>query len=122
MKAASIISYILAGILILFSVLFILGAFGSTGQSSWLAVGLVGLAIGLGLVYAGFRFAAKANPVKEEVKVQLDLPGNVKLDTIKCQSCGAPLAPDDISLVNGAAVVTCHSCGTTYQITEEPKW
>ena len=28
----------------------------------------------------------------------------------------------DIKLVAGAPVVTCPFCGTTYQLTEEPKW
>jgi hypothetical protein len=52
----------------------------------------------------------------------VDLPGNMKMDAIKCQSCGAPLAADDIKMIQGAPVVTSHSCGTTYQLTEEPKW
>ena len=122
MKAASIISYILAGIVIIFAFLFILGAFSATGSDSWLFVGLLGLAVGFGLIYAGSRFAAKANPVENTMTVKLDLPGNVQMEAMSCQSCGSPLAPEDISLVNGAAVVNCHSCGTTYQLVEEPKW
>lgn len=122
MKAASTISYILAGILIFFSLLFMWGSFSQAGQASWLAIGILGMLIGFALIFAGYRFAAKAKPVKQEINVKLDLPGNVKLDTIKCESCGAPLSPQDITLRNGAAVVSCPACGTTYQITEEPKW
>ena len=29
--------------------------------------------------------------------------------------CGAPLASEDIEVVNGAPMVKCHSCGTVYQ-------
>ncbi|MGI6251627.1 MAG: hypothetical protein ACOYKD_09780 [Anaerolineaceae bacterium] len=122
MKAASIISYILAGLLVVFSFLFILGAFSPDGQHSWLIIGIIGLLFAFGLIYMGSRFAAKAKPVDNSVSVKIDLPGNVKLDTINCQACGSPLAPDDIQLVNGAPVVQCHSCRTTYQLTEEPKW
>jgi ribosomal protein S27E len=119
MKAASTISYILAGLFVIFSFLFILASGGGTGNSALLTYGIIGLVI---LIFAGFKFAALANPPKQEVIQKIDLSGNVRMDTIKCQSCGAPLAPEDIKLVNGAVMVTCHSCGTTYQVTEEPKW
>jgi ribosomal protein S27E len=122
MKAASTISYILAGLLVIFSFLFILGSGGGTGNSAWLTYGIIGLVISGILIFAGFKFAALANPPKQEVIQKIDLSGNVRMDTIKCQSCGAPLAPEDVKLVNGAVMVTCHSCGTTYQVTEEPKW
>ena len=122
MKAASTISYVLAGLLVIFSFLFILGSGGGTGNSTWLTYGIIGLVISGILIFAGFKFAALANPPKQEVIQKIDLSGNVHMDTIKCQACGAPLAPEDVKLVSGAVMVTCHSCGTTYQVTEEPKW
>ena len=122
MKAASIISYVTAGIAIIFSFLFILGAFSASGSTSWLVLGAIGLLIGFFLIFMGARFAAKARPVEQNVNVKIDLPGNVQMETIKCKSCGAPLAASDIKMVNGAPMVECHSCGTTYQLTQEPKW
>jgi uncharacterized Zn finger protein len=56
------------------------------------------------------------------VNLKVDLPGEVGMDTIKCKSCGAPLSSEDIKMVAGAPVVECPNCGTTYQLTEEPKW
>ena len=123
MKTGSIITYILAAIAIIFSFLFILGAFSPSGEPSWIIIGLVGLLIGFALIYAGVKIAEKARKAADNVyNINIDLPGNVKIDQMKCQSCGAPLDTKDISMVNGAPVVTCHSCGTTYQLTEEPKW
>ena len=123
MKTSSIIMYILAAFAIIFSFLFILGGTDATGDTSWIIIGLVGLLIGFALIYAGVKIAEKARKAADNVyNIKLDLPGNVKIDQMKCQSCGAPLNPNDVSMVNGAPVVTCHSCGTTYQLTEEPKW
>ena len=122
MKAARTILYIVAGILIVLSFLFILGAFSPSGSTSWLLVGLGGLAVAFVFIIIGARLGAKAAGTTQNISVKVDLPGNMKMDAIKCQSCGAPLAADDIKMVQGAPVVTCHSCGTTYQLTEEPKW
>ncbi|MFZ3070711.1 MAG: hypothetical protein WA110_06285 [Anaerolineaceae bacterium] len=122
MKAARTILYIVAGILIIFSFLFILGAFSPDGSTSWLTIGIIGMVVGFLCIYFGAKLGAKANATTQNVTVNVDLPGNVQMDTIKCQSCGAPLAPEDITLINGAPVVTCPNCGTTYQLTEEPKW
>jgi len=41
---------------------------------------------------------------------------------LKCQSCGAELSKDSVSLVKGAIMINCPYCGSTYQLTEEPKW
>jgi cytochrome c biogenesis protein CcdA len=122
MKAARTILYIVAGIVIVFSYLFILGAFSPEGSTNWLVVGIIGLIIGFLCIFWGSKLGAKAEKATQNVTLKVDLPGNVSMDTIKCQACGAPLSPDDIKMVNGAPVVTCHSCGTTYQLTEQPKW
>ena len=122
MKAARTILYILAGIIIVFSFLFILGAFSPDGSTSWLWVGIIGLLVGFLCIFWGSRLGAKAEKSTQNVTLRVDLPGNVSMDTIKCQSCGAPLSAEDIKMVNGAPMVSCPNCGTTYQLTEEPKW
>lgn len=120
MSAGKIIAYIAAAILIFFGVLFIWGAFGEGGQGGWIIIGLISVAIGLVLIFWASR--KPAQPAQTNVTLNVDLPGNVNMDTLSCQNCGGALAPKDITMVAGAPVVTCPYCGTTYQLTEEPKW
>lgn len=122
MRAGRIISFITAGVFIIFGFLFILGAFSPEGSPGWIIVGIIGLGIGFVLIFIGTRFRPAEKPGEQVVNLQIDLPGNVGMDTIKCKSCGGPIAPDDIKMVSGAPVVVCPHCGTTYQLTEEPKW
>ena len=75
------------------------------------------------LIFLATRIKSKPDGKStNNVTYNIDLPGNVNMDTIKCESCGGTLAPKDIQMVAGAPVVTCPWCNTTYQITEEPKW
>lgn len=120
MKAGKVIAYIVAAILIFFGVLFIWGATGDQGDVAWIPVGIITVAIGLVLIYFASRNPAQGD--QTNVTLQVDLPGNVNMDVIKCQSCGGTLGPEDIKMVAGAPVVTCPYCHTTYQLTEEPKW
>lgn len=121
MSAGRIIAYIAAAIVLLFGVLFILAAFGEVFNSGWLITGLILAAIGFGLIW----FAGRLKPAAEgdtNVTLNIDLPANVDMDTFKCESCGGVLSPENVKMVAGAPVVTCPYCGTTYQLTEEPKW
>ena len=120
MSAGKIIAYIVAAILIFFGVLFIWGATGDQGNLAWIPVGIITVAIGLVLIF----FAARKpkQPDQTNVTLKVDIPANVNMDVIKCQSCGGTLKPEDITMVAGAPVVTCPYCHTTYQLTEEPKW
>jgi uncharacterized Zn finger protein len=52
----------------------------------------------------------------------VDLPGDTKIEEMKCKSCGGTLTAENIKLVNGAPMVTCPYCNSVYQLTEEPKW
>jgi len=122
MSAIKIIAYISAAILIFFGVLFIWGAFSPQGSTGWILIGLISVAIGFGLVWFGSRQKPAGTQAGENVTLQVDLPANVNLDTLKCKSCGGVLSEKDIQMVAGAPVVSCPYCGTTYQITEDPKW
>ena len=125
MGVIRIIAYIIAAILIFFGVLFIWAAFGEVFTPSWLITGLVTIGIGFGIIITGTlvgRRAAKTPTDSTPVKLQIDLPANVDLDTIKCKSCGGSLTMDNIKMIAGAPVVSCPYCGTTYQLTEDPKW
>ena len=122
MRAGRIIAFIAAAIFIIFSFLFILGAFSPNGSPGWLIIGVIGLFIGFGLIFLGTKLSPPQKAADQVVNLTIDLPGQVGMDTIKCQACGAPLSSKDVKLVAGAPVVECPNCGTTYQLTEEPKW
>ena len=121
-----------AGILLLiglcllgYGLLNVIGSTSASGSSNWLGfgvgftiVGALFLAGGAGMVIAALR--GQKTEVVQEVKI--DLPGQTKIEEMKCKSCGGALSAKDITLVNGAPVVNCPFCGTTYQLTEEPKW
>jgi len=121
MKAGKIILFVIAGFALLFSVLFFLGSGGRSG-----GVNLIPIAIGLaGIGFVLIFLATRLGPPVESsqnVTVNIDLPGEVGMDVIKCESCGGVLTEKDIKLVAGAPMVTCPFCSTTYQLTEEPKW
>jgi hypothetical protein len=126
--------YIGAGILFLIGLgLAILGGFyaiastSASGSPSWLTfglgfgcVGILFLAGGAGMVYAAVR--AGKTEVVQQVTMKVDLPGDTKISQITCRSCGGALKPENIKMVAGAPMVECPYCGTTYQMTEEPKW
>jgi len=123
MSAGRIIGYVAAAIAIIFGVLYILAAFEpERGQTSWIFVGLILVAIGFGLIW----FASRRKPATaaggEGVTLNIELPGNVSMDSLRCQNCGGALSPENVKMIAGAPVVTCPYCGTTYQLTEEPKW
>lgn len=118
-----LIAYIVAVILIFFGVLFVWGAADpSQGNIMWIPVGVISVGIGLGIIFLTSRHKAAASGQETNVTYQIDLPGNMNMDALKCKSCGGVLTKDNISLSTGAPVVTCPFCGTVYQISEEPKW
>jgi Na+/melibiose symporter-like transporter len=116
------IAYILAAILIFFGVIFIWGAFGPEKQPGWILVGIISVAIGFAIIWFTSRRKSAPGEMGTNVTLNVDLPGNVNLDTLKCKSCGGALTPENVRMVAGAPVVTCPYCNTTYQLTEEPKW
>lgn len=122
MTPGRIIAYIASAILIFFGVLFTWGAFSPQGETGWIWIGLISVAIGFGLIWFAGRQARAAAEKEQSVTLKIDLPGNVSMDTLKCRSCGGVLKPENIKMVAGAPVVTCPYCGTTYQLSEEPKW
>jgi uncharacterized Zn-finger protein len=121
--AGRIIGYVVAGILILFGVLYLwsIPAAGSSQIVSRLIVGGVSLAIGVVIIWV-VRTRGPAPIQQITQQVELDMPGDVNVEKLKCQSCGAELSKDSVSLVKGAVMINCPYCGSTYQLTEEPKW
>jgi hypothetical protein len=94
---------------------------GSAGTGGVLAViGMLLVAGGASLVYAAIR--GQKTEVVQQVTMNVDLPGDTKVSAMTCRNCGGALKPENIKMVAGAPMVECPYCGTTYQLTEEPKW
>jgi DNA-directed RNA polymerase subunit RPC12/RpoP len=123
MSTGKIIGYIVAGILLLFGVLYLLSAFSAQALNPGgrLLVGGVLVLISLGIIVA-IRLREPKPKQEVVVRQQIDIGGDVDMEALKCESCGAQLDKSAISLAEGAVVVTCPYCSATYQIVEEPKW
>lgn len=123
MSTGKVIGYIVAGILLLFGVLWLLSAFSAEAASPGgrLLVGGVLVLLGLGLIFA-VRLREPKPKQEVVIKQQIDIGGDVEMEALKCRNCGAQLDKSAISIVEGAAMVTCPYCSATYQIVEEPKW
>jgi DNA-directed RNA polymerase subunit RPC12/RpoP len=123
MSTGKIIGYIVAGIVLLFGVLYLLSAFSAEtlNPGGRLLVGGVLVLISLGIIVA-IRLREPKPKQEVVVRQQIDIGGDVDLEALKCESCGAQLDKSAISLAEGAVVVTCPYCSATYQIVEEPKW
>jgi len=123
MSTGKTLGYIVAGILLLFGVLWLLSAFSAevASPAGRLLVGGLLVLIALGIIVA---VRLREPKPKQEVTIhqKVDLTGDVQLEALKCRNCGGQLEKDDITVAEGAVMVSCPYCSATYQIVEEPKW
>jgi hypothetical protein len=123
MSTGRTIGNIIAGIVIIFGFLFILGAFSPQGQTGWILTGIILLAIGFVIIWFTARLGRKAEQnIQQQTTLKVDLPADVNVERFKCQDCGAQLTMDNVKMVAGAPMVDCPYCGAAYQLTEKPKW
>lgn len=127
-------AFIGAGVLFLvglcllgYGALSVIGSTSAQGDQSWLTFGLGFICLGLvffagggGLIWLGLR--GHKTEVVQQVTMKVDLPGETKVEQMKCKSCGGVITSSDVKIMAGAPVVTCPYCQSTYQLTEEPKW
>jgi hypothetical protein len=97
------------------------------GRPEWATFGGALACIGVLLAVGGVALIIVAlrkqkAETQQNVTLQVDLPGQTKIEQMKCKSCGGTLTADNIKLVNGAPMVNCPYCNTVYQLTEDPKW
>ena len=123
MSTGKIIGYIVAAILLLFGVLYLLSAFSAEAASPGgrLLVGGVLVVIALGIIVA-IRLREPKPEQQVTIRQEIDIGGDVEMESLQCRSCGAQLDKSAISLAEGAVIVSCPYCSATYQIVEEPKW
>lgn len=124
MSAGKIIGYIFAGIAILFGVLFLVAAFDGRPVSQAVSNFIVAaILIGIGIVVIVAIKLREPKPKQEiEITQKIDVSGEIAMEKLKCKNCGAQLDQNSIKLAEGAIVVSCPFCGTSYQMVEEPKW
>lgn len=81
-----------------------------------------GLAVPGGIGALIYAVRKTKQDTAQNVTFKVDLPGETKIEQMKCRSCGGSLKADNVKMIAGAPTVECPYCGTTYQLTEEPKW
>jgi len=123
MSTGKIIGYIVAAILLFFGVLWLLSAFSAEtlNPGGRLLVGGILVVVGLGTI-AVIRLREPKPKQEIVVTQQIDIGGDVDMEALKCESCGAQLDKSAIGMAEGAVMVSCPYCDATYQIVEEPKW
>lgn len=111
--------YLYAAIAAALAVLGLIFLVGFNRDLAKLVIGVV-LLIAAGAVV--FLARSKPQPSQTTVVQQIDLSGDVNLESMKCTVCGAPLTKGEIDVKAGAIFIHCSHCGSTYQFEEEPKW
>ncbi|NUM47021.1 MAG: hypothetical protein HUU38_20165 [Anaerolineales bacterium] len=113
-----IVSSITAAVLVVLGLIFIVG---SQGMVARLGLGIL-LFLGAGvMIYLG-RMQPQVTKTEVTVKQEIDLTGDVKLEQMTCNNCGATLSKNSVEVKAGAIFIHCEHCGTSYQIEEAPKW
>lgn len=123
MSAGKIVGYIISGILILFGVIWLWSAFApDTGSSvGRLVVGVILVGIGMAIIVI-MKMREPKPEQKVVVEQKIDFSGDIEMEKLQCKNCGAELDKKSITLAQGAVIVSCPYCGTSYQMIEEPKW
>jgi DNA-directed RNA polymerase subunit RPC12/RpoP len=117
MKIIAVLGGIAVAILFFFAIIFALAASVAETTTRLITSGLlfiIALAIIVGIYYTTRK--------PKTVIQQLEVSGQMKAASIKCPNCGASVDANLIKIVSGVPYATCPYCGTTFEVTEEPKW
>jgi uncharacterized Zn-finger protein len=114
-KIITILGGIAVAVVFFFAVIFALAAsFQATRLITSGFLFVIGVAIIVGIYYT---------TRKPKTFIQrLEVSGQMKAASIKCPNCGASVDANQIKIVSGVPYATCPYCGTTFEVTEEPKW
>jgi DNA-directed RNA polymerase subunit RPC12/RpoP len=115
MKIITVFGAIAVAVLFFFAVIFALAA--SYSPIRLVTSGLLFL-VGVALI-AGMYYATRK---PKTVIQQIEVSGQMKAASIKCPNCGGSVDANLIKIVSGVPYATCPYCGTTFEVTEEPKW
>lgn len=117
MKIVTVLGAIAVAVVFFFAVIFALAASVQATLTRLITSGIlfvIGIAIIVGIYYT--------NRKPKTVIQRLEVSGQMKAASIKCPNCGASVEPNQIKIISGVPYATCPYCGTTFEVTEEPKW
>jgi len=116
-KIVTVLGAIAVAVCFFFAVIFALAASVQAALTRLITSGIlfvIGIAIIVGIYYTTRK--------PKTVIQRLEVSGQMKAASIKCPNCGASVDPHQIKIVSGVPYATCPYCGTTFEVTEEPKW
>jgi len=116
-KAITILGAIAVAVLFFFAIVFALAASVQAPATRLVTSGLlfiIGLAVIVGIYYVTRK--------PKTVIQRLEVSGQMQAAAIKCPNCSASIDANQIKIVSGVPYVKCPYCGTTFEVTEEPKW
>jgi DNA-directed RNA polymerase subunit RPC12/RpoP len=115
MKIMAVLGAIAVAVLFFFSVIFALAS--AYGPQRLITSALLFI-IGVAIVFGVYYMTRKPTTVIQ----RLEVSGQMKAASIKCPNCGGSVDTSLIKIVSGVPYATCPYCGTTFEVTEEPKW
>ena len=114
MKIITVLGAVAVAVLFFFAAVFALAASVQETLSRLVVSGLL-FAMGIAIAYYITR--------KPKTVIQrLEVSGQMKAASIRCPNCGASVDANQIKIISGVPYATCPYCGTTFEVTEEPKW
>jgi DNA-directed RNA polymerase subunit RPC12/RpoP len=116
-KIITVLGAIAVAVVFFFAVIFALAASVQATLTRLVTSGIL-FVIGVALIVGIYHTTRKPKTVIQ----RLEVSGQMKAASIKCPNCGASVNPDQIKIVSGVPYATCPYCGTTFEVTEEPKW
>jgi DNA-directed RNA polymerase subunit RPC12/RpoP len=116
-KIVTILGAIAVAVVFFFAVIFALAASVQATLTRLITSGILFI-IGVTIIVGIYYTTRKPKTVIQ----RLEVSGQMKAASIKCPNCGASVDPNHIKLVSGVPYATCPYCGTTFEVTEEPKW
>ena len=114
MKILTVLGAIAVAVLFFFALVFALAA---SVQETLTRLTVSGLLFVIGIAIA-YYITRKPKTIIQ----RLEVSGQMKAASIKCPNCGASVEVNQIKIVSGVPYATCPYCGTTFEVTEEPKW
>ena len=115
MKIIAVLGAIAVAVLFFFSVIF---ALASAYDPQRLITSALLFIIALAIVFGIYYTTRKPKTVIQ----RLEVSGQMKATSIRCPNCGASVDANLIKIVSGVPYTTCPYCGTTFEVSEEPKW
>jgi DNA-directed RNA polymerase subunit RPC12/RpoP len=116
-KIITILGAIAVAVVFFFAVIFALAASVQATLTRLVTSGIlfvIGVAIIVGIYYTTRK--------PKTVIQRLEVSGQMTAVPIKCPNCSASVDANRIKIVSGVPYATCPYCGTTFEVTEEPKW